>query len=207
MPTSRKRLWIALGVSAVLLLCLGTAGIIGAIYWLKNSSVTSTGASPSPSPSAAPSLTRPTMHIVLPIDLGSRKRNDSVEARGLTSQVKGVFAAFEAPFADAYGTLANKDLVIFAASTIGPSTRANLDNIMYKVRVTRSSPITNYTDVLPAPYDGTARCADMRIDNVDAALCGWADMYSAGVVLFYYSNVQKASQEFTAIREQIERPR
>jgi hypothetical protein len=79
-----------------------------------------------------------------------------------------------------------------------------LDSMFKGMESAGTGSVSNKTSVDPGKLGGAAQCADIKIQTVDLATCGWADDVSVGIVMFYFSTVSKVKGEFITVREAIE---
>lgn len=147
--------------------------------------------------------------LVAPETLGGRARYHEPQMQAVldrqVAELKADLPRATSVIAAAYGDPARRDLVVVsgAATRVSDPGRA-LEQYLAGVNAGGLN-LTAVMPIEPGPLGGVARCADAQEAGVDLGVCAWADRGSIGMVIMYFTTVQRAQAEFVAIRAAIER--
>jgi hypothetical protein len=209
---SRTGLWIGLAVAAVLVFCLAATGVGALVYFANRHKDTVTTAPTGPA--ASPSTTRGTVILTAPDAIGSRGKNNDPQlneslqnaTRSLTTRMSS--SGIGEPVGAFYGSSANQDLMmIFGVPTpagAGAMPDAMVDQLFTMMGTIAGATAREARAVDPGPLGGKAKCADLDLKGVPAALCGWSDAGSFGYIVWYFMTVAQVQGEFVTVRELIE---
>jgi hypothetical protein len=206
---SRTGLWIGLGVAAVLVLCLGAAGVGALVYFANRDKDTlNTGSA------ASPSTTRATIVLTAPDSIGSRSKNtdpqlnESLQNATRSLMTKMSSSGIGEPVGAFYGSAEKKDLMMIFGVPTPPGAGALPDTMvdqMFTMMGTISGARAGEAHpVDPGPLGGNAKCADLDLKGVPAAFCAWSDAGSFGYIFWYFTTVAQAQGEFVTVRGLIE---
>jgi hypothetical protein len=218
-PKKSKTLPIVLiAVAVFLVLCVGggTAVYIGVrntaddVKTAVNSpnpapgSTTEPTTEPSAEPTKAPASA---ITVVEPKKLGGRPKLTDAQFAPLASELKSSLA--DVPGATKtvgtlYGTVEKRNIVVVAAAAAPLAEPGKEIDAAFTSAGFGGMKISGITDVSPGPLGGEARCGKATQQDLNMAICVWADNGSLGMMIWYFKSVSKAKAEFPKLRAQVE---
>ena len=104
-----------------------------------------------------------------------------------------------------YGTPAKRDIVVIAGAAAPiDDPKRELDSTFLGAGI-GGLKVTGITSVDPGSLGGVAKCGKAGEQDIDMAMCGWADGGSVGWIVFFSTSVNSAKAEFPKLRAQIEK--
>ena len=155
--------------------------------------------------SPTPTAPAPRITVTSPDKLGGRSKNTEADLTKMASdtgtRLNGLPQA-TAVVSQFYGSHSKKNLttVIAAAAKVAQS---DLD-IFVNNALIGSEVVKQPATYDAGPLGGKAMCGQGSAKGIQFAICGWADEGSVGVIIWYYTSVEKAQAEFHAVRASIE---
>jgi hypothetical protein len=212
-PKKSRALPITLvSIALALVLCVGggtaiylagrntAAGIADAI-----SSATPT---PATSSRAQPTQDVATITIVEPKKLGGRPRltNPALTAKveQLETNLSRQPGASQTVGA-IYGTPSKRDFVVVVAGKSSVRDPKEEMNRAFAGSRFGDLDMTGVVSIPAGPLGGAAKCGKGAAQGVSVSLCAWADEGSSGMVMWYFTSLGKAKDEFVKLRGQVEK--
>jgi hypothetical protein len=219
-PKKSKTLPIVLiAVAVFLVLCVGggTAVYIGVrntaddVKTAVNSpnpapgSTTEPTTEPSAEPTKAPASA---ITVVEPKKLGGRPKLTDAQFAPLASELKSSLA--DVPGATKtvgtlYGTVEKRNIVVVAAAAAPLAEPGKEIDAAFTSAGFGGMKISGITDVSPGPLGGEARCGKATQQDLNMAICVWADNGSLGMMMFFFQSVAKVKGQFGTLRSQVEK--
>ncbi|MDY7086698.1 MAG: hypothetical protein SYR96_16490 [Actinomycetota bacterium] len=209
---------ILISVAIVLVLCVGGVTALYMIGRDKADDLEATRGQSTTAPTTAP-VTEPTeeptteppssnISIVEPATLGGRKKLTSAQFKSIADQLKNGLA--DVPGATnsvgaLYGDVADQDIVIVAAAEAPVADpKRELEQTFYGAGI-GGLKIDNISNAPTGALGGSAKCGSSETNNIDLAICTWADEGSVGMFIWYFESVSGAKAEFPKLRAQVEK--
>lgn len=199
--SSRKTLWIA---SSLAIACI--VALVTAVLLYDSAAVAPMGAAGSPSPPGSVTPSGP----VMPQEIAGRARVTGARGEPADDLLKGLlhdFAGSSISTTGVYGDDKRKTTIVLAsvtATSVDPT--KDLDKAFSGMRPAEGRPnigitVTGLQKVDAGPLGGTAKCGTGDLGGERAAVCGWADKGSVGlVVFFFHSKPAEVKADFLLIR-------
>jgi hypothetical protein len=168
-------------------------------------SAPATGGTPTAEP---PRGSGSTITVTEPKTLGGRPKLTDAQFKTLADELESGLA--DVPNATAtvgalYGTPAKRDIVVIAGAAAPiDDPKRELDSTFLGAGI-GGLKVKNITSVDPGSLGGVAKCGKADEQDIDLAMCGWADDGSVGWIMFFFSSVNSAKGEFPKLRAQIEK--
>ncbi len=210
-PTKKsKALPITLvSIALVLVLCVGGGT---AVYLIGRN--TAEGIADAIASAAPTQPTRPTeeatatITLVEPRTLGGRPKVTDPTFADRVDELKNGLALMPGAsqvVGSIYGTPAEQDLVVFvAAEAKVADPKQELDSAFTGSNVDTLK-LTGISSIPAGPLGGVAKCAKGIGGGTPLAMCAWADEGSSGWVIWYFTSLSEAKDEFVKVRSQIEK--
>jgi hypothetical protein len=201
---SRRGLWIALGIVALLLV---GGGITATVVLVGTNDDPLAGPSASTGPTTAvttpPGVTKLTLNAPQNLAGLTKSTEASLQqtADNLVNEIKAEIDGETGAVASFYNDpQAPGKRVLFVGVTADiVSPTAELDQSFVSLNDTGLN-IKNIADVSPGPLGGKAKCGLGKTGDVGLAVCIWADNESLGMVVFYNRTVAESTDLFVKIR-------
>jgi hypothetical protein len=194
-------------IALVLVVCVGGGTAIYLAGRNTAESLTDSGSSAAPTPAATTTAPRPTISIVEPKTLGGRSRLTDPAFTGTVEQLESNLAQLPGASQTVgaiYGSPAKRNVVmVVAAKSFVGDPKEEVDEA-FSGSAFGSLKLTGVASIPAGPLGGAAKCAKGADDGVPLALCAWADEGSSGLLIWYFTTLRKAKDEFAKLRGQVE---
>jgi hypothetical protein len=213
-PKTLPIVLVSLGVVLVLCVGAGTAIVIAGRNKAKEivdsardaaTSVPTTGGTPTTEPTRESGST---ITVTEPKTLGGRPKLTDAQFKTLADELESGLA--DVPNATAtvgalYGTPAKRDIVVIAGAAAPiDDPKRELDSTFLGAGI-GGLKVSGITSADPGSLGGVAKCGKADEQDIDMAMCGWADDGSVGWIMFFFKSVKSAQAEFPKLRAQIEK--
>ncbi|MDI6103265.1 hypothetical protein QLQ12_32120 [Actinoplanes sp. NEAU-A12] len=144
--------------------------------------------------------------ITEPATLGGRPKQESKEFEAITADMEkslSSYAGAESSFGAIYGSPADENMVAaLATKALIADPQKELD-ASFKT-FGQSAKVEGLTNADTGTLGGVAQCGTSSIEQIDVAICGWADKGSVGMVMWFFKSAPDVQAEFPKLRAEIE---
>jgi hypothetical protein len=144
--------------------------------------------------------------ITEPATLGGRAKQQSQEFEAITADMEkslSAYAGAESSFGAIYGAPTEENMVAaLATKALIADPQKELD-ASFKT-FGQSAKVSGVAPADTGTLGGVAQCGTTAIEQIDVAICGWADNGSVGMIMWFFKTAPDVQAEFPKLRAEIE---